>query len=353
MSNRYIVIMAGGAGTRFWPASRQKHPKQFLTIGGNVSLLRQTALRVLEAFPWDNIVVVTAKAHAELAKGELPEIPEENLLIEPEGRNTAPCIAWATEILHARNPEAVVAVLPADHFIGQPERFLQHLDAAMNAADTNIVLLGLVPNRPETGYGYIQKGDALEELGDHELFKVSAFKEKPDFETAKSYLSAGDYLWNSGMFVFRTEAMRKVLQTHLPELFEAIGEIVEDPKKLKRLYSKLESVSIDYGLMEKLTEISVIPSEFAWSDVGSWHSAYEIQDKDAQDNVVLGDVMHFDDVRGCLIDARAGRLVALAGVSDLVVVDTTDALLILPRDQSQRVRELVDRIRAEEREELL
>jgi len=353
MSNRFIVIMAGGSGTRFWPASRHQHPKQFLTIGGEVSLLRQTALRVKEKFEWENIVVVTAKAHANLARGELPEIPDENLLVEPEGRNTAPCIAWATEVLHARNSDAVVVVLPADHYIGQAERFLEHIESAMNAADKHIVLLGLVPNRPETGYGYIHKGDTVDKLGDHEICKVQAFKEKPDHETATAYLSTGDYLWNSGMFIFRTATMRAALETHLPELFANVAQIVEDPKRLKKAYPKLESVSIDYGVMEKLEEILVIPSEFAWSDVGSWHSAYEIQDKDGKGNVALGDVMSFDDVSGCLVDARAGRLVALAGVQDLVVVDTTDALLVLPRSQSQRVREVVERIRNDEREELL
>ena len=353
MSNRFIVIMAGGSGTRFWPASRHHHPKQFLSIGCETSLLRQTAQRVLTKFDWSNILVVTAKAHAALAKAELPELPEENLLIEPQGRNTAPCIAWATEVLHARDPEAVAVVLPADHFIGDNDSFLQHVESAMNAADEHVVLLGLVPNRPETGYGYIHKGDIVEAQGSHETCRVQAFKEKPDFETAQNYLTSGEYLWNSGMFIFRTAVMRKAIETHLPELFESMGKIMEDSKRLNRIYPKLEKVSIDYGIMEKLDEIRVIPSSFAWSDVGSWESAYELQKEESEQNVILGDALALDDVSGCLVDSRAGRLVALAGVKDLVVVDTTDALLVLPREQSQRVREIIAKLNEEEREELL
>jgi mannose-1-phosphate guanylyltransferase len=316
-------------------------------------LLRQTAQRVLEKFAWSNILVVTAKAHAHLAKAELPELPSENLLIEPEGRNTAPCIAWATEVLHARNPEAVVVVLPADHFIGDASSFLDHVETAMNAADENIVLLGLVPNRPETGYGYIQKGETIEKQGNHEIFKVQAFKEKPDFETAQSYLSSGEYLWNSGMFIFRTSVMKAAVETHLPELAASMAKLMEDPKRLNRIYPKLEKVSIDYGVMEKLEDIRVVPSAFAWSDVGSWESAYELQKEKEDDNVILGDALALEDVSGCLIDSRAGRLVALAGVKDLVVVDTTDALLVLPRNQSQRVREVIEKLKEHEREELL
>jgi mannose-1-phosphate guanylyltransferase len=353
MSNRYIVIMAGGSGTRFWPASRHEHPKQFLSLGCETSLIRQTALRVHEKFSWENILVVTAKAHAKLASGELPELPESNLLIEPEGRNTAPCIAWATEVLHARNPDSVVVVLPADHYIGDPAGFLEHVESAMNAADEHVVLLGLVPSRPETGYGYIQKGDALEKFGPHELFKVAAFKEKPELATAQKYLESKDYLWNSGMFIFRTTVMRNALETHLPEMAASIAKLVQEPKLLNRIYPKLERVSIDYAIMEKLEEIRVIPSQFAWSDVGSWESAYDIQEKADNENVLLGDAMTLGDVKGCLIDSRAGRLVAVLGVQNLVVVDTTDALLIVPRDQSQRVREIVEQLKGQEREELL
>ena len=354
MSNRYVVIMAGGSGTRFWPASRHRHPKQFLSIGGESTLLRQTVQRVLKKFDWSNIIVVTAKVHAKLAKAELPELPDENLLCEPEGRNTAPCIAWATETIHQRNEDAVCVVLPADHFIADEDAFLTHLEAGMNAADESIVLLGLIPTRPETGYGYIEKGDELsDKINQMTVCKVQGFKEKPDLETAAAYLSEGNYLWNSGMFIFRTSVMKAALQEKLPELSEKMAQLAEDPKKIGRIYPKLEKISIDYGVIEKSENLLVVPSSFAWSDVGSWESADELYREAPEDNVILGDAITMEDVSGCFVDARAGRLVALAGVKDVVVVDTTDALLIMPKEQSQRVREIVAKLEENEREELI
>jgi len=354
MSERYVVIMAGGSGTRFWPASRKKQPKQFLSIGADRSLLRQTAERVVEMVGWDHLLVVTAEVHARHAQLELAELPEENLLIEPEGRNTAPCIAWATAVIHRRAADAVVAVLPADHFIADPAAFRAHLETALAEARPaegapRIVLLGLVPTRPETGYGYIQAGEPIEA---HEVRQVARFVEKPDRETAERYLAEGGYLWNSGMFIFHVDAMRTALAEHLPELATKVDELVESPRKLKALYPELPSVSIDYGVMEKAAGVVVLPSNFPWSDVGSWDAAHEIQRKDAAGNVALGDALLID-AKNVLVDARAGRLVAVVGVEELVVVDTVDALLVIPRGRAQAVKAVVDHLRDQERDELI
>jgi mannose-1-phosphate guanylyltransferase len=354
MGERYVVVMAGGSGTRFWPASRRAHPKQFLAIGGDRSLLRQTVERVRGLVPWSRVLVVTGQVHARHAQVELPELPEENLLIEPTGRNTAPCIAWATEVVHARDPEAVVAVLPADHYVADAEDFAAHLSAAMDgAAEGRIVLLGLVPTRPETGYGYIRRGEARGEVGGKALHGVAAFVEKPDAETAAGYLADGGYLWNSGMFVFQTGAMRAAIERHLPALAAGVASIVVEGKKLSKVYPELPSVSVDYGVMEKEGEaLSVVPSTFPWSDVGSWDAAREVQTADAADNVSIGDAFLVDS-SGCFVDARGGRTVAIVDGQDLVVVDTTDAVLVVPRHKTQSVKKLVEALVARGREELL
>lgn len=351
MSDRYIVIMAGGSGTRFWPASRQAHPKQFLAIGGDRSLLRQTATRVTERIEWDHLIVVTGAVHSELARRELPELPDENVLVEPEGRNTAPCIAWANQVILERSPDAVVAVLPADHFIPDGDDFGAHLDAAFSAATDGIVLLGLVPTRPETGYGYIKQAGLQAEIDGKAVHGVEAFVEKPDAETAERYLSEGGYLWNSGMFVFPAKRMAAEVEKHLPELAEGLAKLAENPKRLKKVYPTLPKISIDYGIMEKAEGCMVLPATFAWSDVGSWDAAAEVYPKDDADNVALGDVMLFES-SGCMIDSRGGRLVVVSGLSDIVVVDTSDALLLLKRGKAQSVKKIVEAL-AEEREELL
>ena len=352
ISERYVVIMAGGSGTRFWPASRRAHPKQFLSIGGDRSLLRQTAERVSGLVGWDHIIVVTAKVHADHAKVELPELDDEQILIEPEGRNTAPCIGWATRTIAEESPEATIAVLPADHYIADADDFCAHLSAAMDAADQNIVLLGLVPTRPETGYGYIKQGELQREVDGRAVMKVDAFKEKPDASTAEQYLADGGYLWNSGMFIYKAPVMLAAIEKHMPELAEGLAKLTK-AKKIRDTYPTLPSVSIDYGVMEKEREaLLVLPSNFAWSDVGSWDAAHEVFLRDDNGNVVLGDAI-LDNVHNSLIDARSGRLVAVVDMEDVVVVDTTDAVLIVPRAKSQAVKRIVERLKADEREQLL
>jgi mannose-1-phosphate guanylyltransferase len=354
MTARYVVIMAGGSGTRFWPASRKAHPKQFLAIGGEKSLLRQTLERVHEVVDWENILIVTGDVHARHATLEAPELPEENILIEPEGRNTAPCIGWATRVILDRDANAVVAVLPADAYIADTKDFCAHLDVAMNAAAERIVLLGLVPTRPETGYGYIRQSELRSDVDGKKIFSVDAFVEKPDRATAESYLADGGYLWNSGIFVFPAAAMSAAIERHIPELAAGLEKIASNPRQLKRVYPTLPKVSIDYGVMEKEppADLSVLASTFAWSDVGSWDAASEVYPADDAENVVLGDVLMLES-KGCFVDSRAGRFITLSHVEGLVVVDTTDAVLVMKKGESQSVKTIVEMLKGEaDREEL-
>ncbi len=353
MTERYVVVMAGGSGTRFWPASRRAHPKQFLSLGGESSLLRETVERVLVVADWDHIIVVTAAVHATHAQVELPELPQENLLIEPVGRNTAPCIGWATMEIACRSDDAVVAVLPADHYIPDAEDFCAHLSAAMDAAAEHIVLLGLVPTAPETGYGYIEKGEALGETDGKTVHGVAKFVEKPDRATAEQYLAGGQHLWNSGMFVFSAQVMVGAIETHLPELHAGLLAFMKGGKKKKaELYPELQKISIDYGVMEKAEGVRVVPATFAWSDVGSWDAAAQLRDADEDGNVVLGDGQLVGS-KGCFIDARGSRVVAVVGAEDLIVVDTVDAVLVAKKGEAQAVKTIVERLDEDGREDIL
>lgn len=347
----YVVIMAGGSGTRFWPASRRAHPKQFLTIGSDRSLLRQTVDRVLPVCGPERLLIVTAAVHAEHAHAELPELPEENILVEPVGRNTAPCIGWATRTIVRRDAEARIAVLPADHFIADAAEFRAHLQAALAAATDRIVLLGLIPTQPETGYGYIQRGEPEREASGKRFYRVVRFVEKPNRSTAEQYLASGDYLWNSGMFVFPAKVMEREIRTFLPDLAAGMDRL-EQGGSIEREYPLLPSISIDYGVMEKARDVLVLPSNFPWSDVGSWDAAMDVYPSDPAGNVVLGDAL-LAGVRGSMIDARAGRLVALVDVEDLIVVDTPDALLVVPRGRSQEVKRVVEALTQQGKKELL
>lgn len=350
----HVVIMAGGSGTRFWPASRRARPKQFLNIGGDRSLLRQTAERVAPLVGWQNIVVVTGAVHADHARQDLPELPRDHVLVEPTGRNTAPCIGWATRSIRARDEDACLAVLPADHYIADGDAFRRHLQAALRSARQSgrITLLGLVPTRPETGYGYIERGALAAEVDGLPVHEVARFVEKPDRDTALGYLSAGTYLWNSGMFVFLARAMEQAIQTHLPELAAGLDRLDRDPGALAAVYPTLPAISIDYGVMEKASGVRVLPASFPWSDVGSWDAAYEVHAKDAQANVLLGDTIAIDAKRS-YVDARAGRTVAVIGVEDLCVVDTGDAVLVTRAGRSQDVKHVVDQLTAQGKKELL
>ncbi|MCI0393049.1 MAG: mannose-1-phosphate guanylyltransferase [Acidobacteria bacterium] len=354
----FAVIMAGGSGARFWPASRAHLPKQFLAITGAKTMLEETLERAERFAPPDRISIVVGQVHADLTRRILFGKPAE-ILVEPRGRNTAACIGLAA--LHARRVSArggiedePMVVLPADHFIADVESFARTIRAAADVArDGAIITLGVTPNRPETGYGYIHTGA---EVGNHlgqSYFSVRRFVEKPDYQTALGYLSSGDYLWNGGIFVFTARTILEEIKACMPELHEGLMEIeraINTPNydaAVERVYDRIEPVSIDYGVMEKTSKpIYVFKADFGWSDVGSWQALYELRhaECDQQGNLSLGDSMIIESKRN-MVFSTTDRKVALLGVEDLVVVDTPDAVMVARLDRSQDVKRFADQYR--------
>ncbi|NOY90682.1 MAG: NTP transferase domain-containing protein [Deltaproteobacteria bacterium] len=345
MQHLYAVIMAGGAGKRFWPLSRRDTPKQFLPLGrGEGSLLARTAARLEGLVPADRVYVVTAEHLVDATRRELPDMPAENILAEPVGRNTAPCIGWAAATIRRRDPEAILAVLPADHEIENEPEFRAVLERAAQATQAgDLVTVGLSPTRPETGYGYIEMADEISP-GVH---AARRFVEKPTHARAERFLASGDFLWNGGIFLFQAAAILEAISESLPSLgaalaeFDAAAERGEEAALVAARYAELPSVSIDHGVMEKARRVLVVPADFGWSDLGSWVTAWEQAPKDDHQNAAPeGSVLL--DAKGCYVRVAEGKRVALVGVEDLVVVDTPDALLIMPRARAQEVRQVVE-----------
>ncbi|HET8939243.1 MAG TPA: mannose-1-phosphate guanylyltransferase [Polyangiales bacterium] len=345
MQDVYAVIMAGGSGTRFWPLSRRAWPKQFLSLAEqNESLLQATVRRIRGLVPNERILVVTSDRHSQATRQQLPELPPENVLAEPSARNTAPCVAWAAAHVSARAPQAVMMVLPADPHIGDEPAYRELLTRACSAAaDGGLVTIGVTPTRPETGYGYIECGAELS-AG---VSKVQRFVEKPDLARAKEFVGDKRFLWNSGMFFFRADHVLDEYQRQLPDLFAFASAYREQTSAhaaesfVSARYGELTSVSIDHGIMEHAQDVRVVPGSFGWYDIGSWTTAWELASKDEQGNAVLAETS-LVDAKNCYVRANPGKLVALIGVEDLVVVDTEDALLIMPRERAQDVRRVVD-----------
>jgi mannose-1-phosphate guanylyltransferase len=360
MPNVHAVIMAGGAGTRFWPASRARRPKQLLPLGGGEeALLAATARRLAPLVTEDRILVVTGEHLADATAAALPGVPRDRILCEPAPRNTAPCIAWASAVIERLDPDALVMVLPSDHFIADEPGFRDVLAQALRAAEGGrVATIGVVPTRPETGYGYIEVGA---DLGDGAK-QVVRFVEKPDRARAEAFLAGGKHLWNAGMFFFRAREMRALVEAHLPELATGVARIQEATGKpdardvLRAVFPTLPSVSIDHGVMEKAAGLAVVPGSFGWNDVGSWESAWELGEKDAAGNALDAGASVVDG-KGNLVRVLGGgrgkKVVALVGVDDLVVVDTDDALLVLPRERAQDVRLVIEALKAAGRTELL
>ncbi len=351
----YAVIMAGGGGTRLWPLSRRKHPKQTLNLLGDRSMFQLAVDRLLPLLPPERVLVVTAADQVAALAEQVPELPRENFIVEPLGRGTAPCIGLAALHLHARDPRAVMAVLTADHYIRHTETFRVVLSVARKVAEQGyLVTLGIEPTFPATGYGYIGQGTGLGKMDRFPVFHVERFTEKPDAETALRFLNAGTYAWNRGMFIWQVERILAEIRQWLPELHEtliALEAVLETPaygKTLADLWPALRKETIDYGIMEKAERVAVIPVDLGWSDVGAWSSVMELREPDEEGNIISGDVLKIATTNTMVI-SQAERLVATIGVQDLIVVDTPDALLVTSRSQSERVRELVERLRQEGR----
>jgi mannose-1-phosphate guanylyltransferase len=355
----YFIIMAGGRGTRFWPRSRSKRPKQLLNIIGRKTILEQTIDRVLPLTDWDHILIVIEASQAEALNVLLPDLSEAHLIIEPLGKNTAPCIGLAAMILNHIDPAAVMAILPADHFIDQIPVFQETLMAAAQTARTDQVLvtLGITPTSPETGYGYLEKGNNVMEVDGHMVWEVKAFHEKPDRPKAEAMVKTGNFFWNSGMFVWTASTILDQMSLLTPPLFDELNKLNSfwgSPNwenALKTAYERMDNISIDYAVMEKADQVVMLEGDFGWNDVGSWEAVYQLMPKDEKGNSFNGPALILDS-QGCLVHSPE-KTVALIGVTDLVVVDTPDALLVCPRQRSQEVKKIVDLLEDQKKFELL
>jgi len=352
--NNYAIIMAGGVGSRFWPSSRTQYPKQFLDIlGTGNSLLQYTYKRFLKRFLPENIYIVTNAAYTGLVKEQLPSINDQQILGEPIAKNTAACIAYACGKISKINEEAVCIVAPSDHLILDETGFLNVVDQAMEFAIKNpaLVTLGIRPSRPDTGYGYIQ---FIEDIEVADIHKVKTFTEKPTLDIANTFIESGDFLWNAGIFVWSVASIKAAFKAHLPEQFSLFDEALEnyftptEEEAIRKIYEQTRSISIDYGIMEKAENVFVIPSEFGWSDLGTWTSLYEISDKDANLNVSNGKNIHLYQSSGCMVNTaqlKTDKIIVLNSVKDLIVVDTPDVLLICDKSKEQEVKEVATDIK--------
>lgn len=353
----YSVIMAGGIGSRFWPQSREARPKQFINVFEEQSLLQQTLSRMAPIVPPERTLVVTHERYVDLTREQLSSIPEENILGEPISRNTAPCIAYAAIKLRAVDPEAVMVVLPADHLVKREDRFLNILRKATVVANKPgaLVTIGIQPSYPATGYGYIQYDPSESERDG--AYRVRTFAEKPNEATAERFLDSGDFLWNSGIFVWRADAILENMQTHLKSTWRAFEEASrhlgtdQEDSAIRQAYYKSTRISIDVGIMERASNVYVVPGSFGWSDIGDWRAVYNLSDKNRHGNVLRGNVIVHDTSR-CLINAGK-RLVAVVGIHDVVVVDTDDALLICHQNSTQQVKNVVDYLHAHQHKDFV
>jgi mannose-1-phosphate guanylyltransferase len=358
LAHLHTIVLAGGSGTRFWPASRRLLPKQLLSLAPapSGSLIADTVRRLEPLCPPERVVVATGEHLVAATREALPWLAPEAFLGEPRAKNTAPCIAWATAVIARRDPEALVMVVPSDHHIGEPERFREVLTTAVHSAKIAITTIGIQPTRPDTGYGYIELGEAV----GPSVFRVARFVEKPSRAVAEEYVRGGRHLWNSGMFFFRAAALLAALREFAPEVWAAIERIEAaarisaeaEASATREAFDAVPSISIDYAVMEKASPLHVVPGSFGWSDLGSWESAWELANKDAQGNTVSEQAVYVDARDNLVVDlssASRDKVVALVGVEGLCVVQTEDALLVMPRERAQDVRKVVEALTLAER----
>jgi mannose-1-phosphate guanylyltransferase len=351
MTNKhtYCVIMAGGVGSRFWPMSRSSYPKQFLDfLGLGRTLLQQTYDRFLGICPPENILVVTNAQYAGLVKTQLPDLKEGQILAEPSRRNTAPCVAYANHVIASRDPEAMIIVAPSDHLVTKEQAFQDTLALAMRQASNTdcLVTLGIMPNRPDTGYGYIQfhEGDGTMH---HHVKRVKAFTEKPDHDTAVRFIESGEFLWNAGIFIWSLSSINKAFERHLPEMAglfrtdEKIFGTAGETAFIRSIYDSCENVSIDYGIMEKAENVYTVVSDFGWSDLGTWGSLYSHLPHDDHGNASIGSTVKLYDCARNVVHAHDGRLMVLQGLEDYIVVSTADALLVCRKQDEQQIKRFV------------
>lgn len=350
-NNTYAVIMAGGIGSRFWPFSRTSNPKQFHDVlGVGRSMLQLTFDRLKGICPDENVFIVTNKDYKLLVQEQLPQLTTNQILCEPIGRNTAPCIAYACYKIAQINPKANVVVMPSDHVILKEEAFTQTINQAVGAAaqEEILITLGIKPNRPDTGYGYIQFNDDKES----EIKKVKTFTEKPNLELAKMFVNSGDFVWNSGIFVWNVQSILHAFNRHLNEIAEIFEEGVskyntsQEDTFIAKAYSQSRNISIDYGIMEKADNVYVLLSDFGWSDLGTWDSLYSIGQKDEHGNVIDGEVMLYD-THNCIVKTPHQRLVVLQGLQDYIVAEYDNVLMICRKSDEQKVKDFVADVKSQ------
>jgi mannose-1-phosphate guanylyltransferase len=349
--NNYCVIMAGGIGSRFWPYSRTSKPKQFLDILGiGKTLLQQTFDRFVKIMPAENILIVTNASYKEIVQKQLPGLPTQNILLEPYRRNTAPCIAYANAKIKLRNPNASIVVAPSDHHIIKEDEFLQIVEKSLTFVTNEdaLLTLGIKPSRPETGYGYIQtQSDKEFEKKHPEFNRVKTFTEKPDYEMAKVFVESGEFFWNSGLFFWSLKSIDKAFSESLPDIYSLFKEGTEiyntakEEKFIEEIYPKCKNISIDYGIMEMAHNVCVIPSDFGWSDLGTWGSLFEHSSKDSEGNHVKGENAFLYNTNNCIVNATGKKCLVVQGLNDYIVVDTDDILLICKLKDEQLIKQFV------------
>lgn len=355
----YVVIMAGGIGSRFWPMSRQNYPKQFLDIlNTGKTLIQWTFDRFSSFIPVENIYVVTSQEYAGIVHEQLPDLPTENILGEPSRKNTAPCIAYISFKLQQKDPKASLIVAPADHLILDKKGFNKVCLEALSFVNKHnaFITLGIKPTHPNTGYGYIQHEQ--HSVSDN-VYKVKTFTEKPNLQLAKTFLSSGDFLWNAGIFVWQVKNIIGAFEKYLPEMYDVFSadkekfNTPEEKKALEHIYPLCTNISIDFGIMEKADNVYVIPSSFGWSDLGTWKSAYDNLEKDYLGNAVAGENVVVIDSTKCMVHAPSEKLLVLQGLDDFIVVDTTDVLLICKKEKEQDIKDYVAEVKRNKGDQFL
>jgi mannose-1-phosphate guanylyltransferase len=357
--HQYVAIMAGGIGTRFWPLSRTAYPKQFLDIlNTGQTMIQQTYNRFAKFMAPENIFIVTLKEYVDVVKQQLPQLPVENIVAEPSRKNTAPCIAYISFKLLNKDPKASLIVAPSDHLIIDEANFTGVCKKGLDFVNhlNSFVTIGIKPNSPNTGYGYIQHDD-MEAVPD--FFKVKTFIEKPNLEMAKTFVASGDFLWNAGIFIWKVEKIINAFEKHLPEVFELFAtekdkfNTVEEAAAVAEIYPQCTNISIDVAVMEKADNVYVIPASFGWSDLGTWNSAWDSMQKDYLENAVAGKNVMIMEANRCVVHVPDNKLVLLQGLEDFIVVDTKDVLLICRKDKEQDIKDYVAEVKRNKGEKFL
>lgn len=361
MNNNYVIIMAGGVGTRFWPLSRQEKPKQFLDIlGSGETLIQQTYRRFQASCPVKNIYVVTSTEHKDTVVEQL-DIDPANILAEPFRRNTAPCVAYGTFRIMKENPEAVIVVTPADHLIEKEDKFCKIIQSGMNFVRENdaLLTLGIKPDRPETGYGYIQANRKKPVKGYNNLMEVKTFTEKPDSDLARKFIQSGDFYWNSGIFIWNIKTIMAAFEKYMPDVFSAFDEgkklfgTNREKNFIARTYAECRSISIDYGVMEKADNVYVMCTDIGWSDLGTWSSLFEHSVKNKKENAVLGGNIFSYDNKGNIFNISPDKVAVIQGLKDYIVIETDDVLLIVSKEDEQNIKYYLEDVKNETKERFL